>query len=252
MSKLVYLIILFAFIIFFLSFVPFSIKESFDESTSKKGVVLMYCTPNLSNSWGKYTMDINRLYAQKNNYDFVVVSEPYDNTVTHAWQKIPAMIHLLEKYSFVMYIDTDAIFYNHDTTIESILDKYPKDMIVCSDESNSGGLYKVNGGTVIARKSTSTMELLQKWWDLRHTYKEFAYEQWALSDIYQNKIDSIKGSEYISVAPEHEFNSNYSDVLHYSKNIEQIPAHTFVIHLMSMDDTTRDRVFSQIHHIFFP
>ena len=239
---------LFIFILFYYGYKYFIIEifKHCSRFTPKVGAVLMYCTPNLLNSWAKNTVYINKKYSEKNGYDFIVKTNPYDSTVTHAWQKIPAMLELLDKgYDFVMYIDSDAVYYKTEITIESIIKKYTGDIIMCSDESNSNGLYKINGGTVIVKNTEKSKYLLRKWWELRHEYKDFAYEQWAISDIYQNKIPSIDGS-IISVAPENEFNSAYKDIINYADDLDNLPPNNFVLHFMAMDDNKRDKIFTKL------
>jgi hypothetical protein len=223
--------------------------ETFE--SNKKRAVLMYCTPNLFDKWARHTLYLNRKYAERNGYDFVLKSEPYDESVTHAWQKIPAMIELLDKgYDFVMYIDTDAVFNKHNITIESIIEKYPGDILICSDETNSAGLYKTNGGAVIAKNTEKAKYLLNEWWALRYHYKEFAFEQWAISDIYENKVPNVDNS-MISVAPDTEFNSTYGDILNYANNLDTAsPPDIFVLHFMSMDDDMRERSFSKLVEIY--
>ena len=214
-----------------------------------KGVILMYCTQNLLDKWGRYVVEINKKYAEKHGYDFEVIGVPYDEKVTHAWQKIPAMLDLIRRnYDFVMYIDSDAIFYDQSIKIEEILKKYKGDIIVCSDEKNSDGKYKVNGGAVIARNTTNAQSILKKWWDLRYEYKEFAFEQWALSDMVENKIEGVDAST-ISVAPETEFNSVYHEVKSYAENTDNSPPNRHVLHFMAMGDETREHVFSKLHKL---
>jgi hypothetical protein len=150
-----------------------------------------------------------------------------------------------------MYIDTDAIFYDHSIKIEDIISKYDGDVLVCSDEANSAGKYKVNGGALIIKNTPASIEFLEKWWELRNDYKEFAFEQWALSDIVENKIDGIDGS-IITVAPETEFNSLYYEVQAYAKNTDLPPPNRFVLHFMAMDDKTRDHVFSKLYDELVP
>jgi Nucleotide-diphospho-sugar transferase len=217
---------------------------------TKGGAVLMYCTPNLFDKWARHTLFLNRKYAETNGYEFVLISEPYDSAVTHAWQKIPAMIELLDKgHKFVMYIDTDAVFNKHNITIESIIEKYPGDILICSDESNSGGKYKTNGGAVIAKNTANARYLLNKWWELRTEYKEFAFEQWAISDIYEKKLPDIDSS-MINVAPENEFNSTYGDALSFANNLDSSPPDIFVIHFMAMNDDMREAAFSKLVDIY--
>ena len=210
-----------------------------------KGAILMYCTRSIVD-WARYSIAINQKYARRHNYDLVVVSEPYDPAVTHAWQKIPAMVELLDKiYDFVVYMDADAIVNKHDVRYEHFLAKYPGDILVCSDEANSDGKYAVNGGMVIARNTPAAKVLLRKWWDLRYAYPEFAFEQWALSDIVRGKHAGIDGG-IVSVAPETEFNSTYGEILAYVNATAPRPDR-FVLHLMSMDSETRRRVLSKLH-----
>jgi hypothetical protein len=218
--------------------------------STKKGAILMYCTPNLFDKWARHSLYLNRKYAEKNDYEFILVSEPYDKNVTHAWQKIPAMTKALDDgHKFVMYIDTDAVYNKHSTTVESIIEKYSGDILICSDESNSGGLYKTNGGAVIAKNTQNARVLLNSWWDLRYKYTDFAFEQAAISDIYEKKIPEIDGST-ISVAPENEFNSRYGDVLNYTNNLDKAPPDIFVLHLMAMNDETREKAFSKLVELF--
>lgn len=213
----------------------------------RRGVIMMYCTPNIAVDWARYTIEINRRYAQRHNYGFVVVSSPYDPLVTHAWQKIPAMIELLGgSYEFVVYMDADAIVNKHEVPYEWFLEQYAGDIVVCSDEANSAGLYAVNGGMVIARNTSAAKRLLAQWWALRYAYPEFAFEQWALSDIVRGKHPHIDGS-VVSVAPETDFNSVYGEVLAYVRDMHAARPDRFVLHLMSMDDATRRAAFSRLH-----
>lgn len=241
MNKLLLIVLIILFIYFILY--NKTELERFD-NIKKNGVILMYCTDNVINDWGKYSIAINKKYAEKHGYDFVILNKPYDKNVTHAWQKIPAMIELLQKYDFVMYIDTDAIFYKQDLKIERLFKKYSGDILVCSDKKNSDGKYLVNGGVVIAKKSKKTIDILKFWWDLRYKYKEFAFEQWALSDIVKNKYDEYIDSSVISVAPETEFNSVYSDLMESINKKTNFPD-TYILHFMATSDDFRRDIFSK-------
>lgn len=233
-------------IILFIYFLLYKSKflENF-EDIKKNGVILMYCTDNVINDWGKYSIEINKKYADKHGYDFVLVTKPYDKNVTHAWQKIPAMLELLQKYEFVMYIDTDAIFYKQDRKIEGLFKKYHGDILVCSDEKNSNSKYLVNGGVIIAKNSNKAKDILKFLWSLRYKYKEFAFEQWALSDIVKKEYDQYIDSSIISVAPETEFNSIYSELMDRVNNKLSLPD-TYILHFMATSDNFRRDIFSNI------
>jgi hypothetical protein len=212
------------------------------------GVILMYCTQNIMDDWAKYSVAINRKYAQRHNYDFAIVTEPYDPTVTHAWQKIPAILALLERnYDFVVYMDADAVVNMQEVAYEHFLLKYTGDIIVCSDEANSDGFYAVNGGMVIVRNTSDAKTLLHQWWGLRYDYPEFAFEQWALSDIVRNKHPEING-RIVSVAPETDFNSIYGEIFDYIENMDTKPRpERFVLHFMAIDHARRREILSRLH-----
>ncbi len=209
--------------------------------TPQNGVIFMYVTPNLFSTWGGNAIRKNRAYAEKHGYTFIIMTKPFDPSVTHAWQKIFGMMQILQNksYDFIFYIDADAVFYKTNTTIEQIMHNYTGDVVMCSDEGNSGGKYAVNGGTVFVRNNTASMKLLEQWWNLRHSYKEFAFEQWAMSDIIRGHVKP--SYDYtISVAPERHFNSLYSDMLSYTLGQSTAPD-TFVHHFMAMNDDVRSR-----------
>jgi len=254
----IFIIILIACLFIYFIFKPYTSYEFFQDVQNnpsiKKGAILMYCTQNIIDNWAHYSIFINQKYANKQGYDFILIKNPYDSTCTHAWQKIPAMLNLLNQdYRFVMYIDADAIINIHNISVETILDKYKGDVIVCSDKGNSNGKYAVNGGMVIVRNTENSRKLLNKWWELRHKYNEFAYEQWALSDLVRNKYPDIDGS-IISIAPETEFNSLYSEILQYlndfANNPETIPPNRFVLHFMSTTDETRKNILAKLYSRF--
>ena len=161
------------------------------------------------------------------------------------------MIELLHHYDFVFYIDADAVFHDHDIRLERFLQKYPGDVIMCSDEANSADLYAVNGGAVLARKSA--IPLLQVWWELRNQYTRFAFEQWAMSDIIRGEV-VVDRNFHVLVAPENAFNSKYGDLVNYAKDPNSmITPNFFVLHFMAMDEQTRknalkveyDRIFQE-------
>lgn len=233
--------------IYVVLFKRFKLNTNFEnyEDDKKKGVILMYCTDNIINDWGKYSIEINKKYADKHGYDFVLLTKPYDKNVTHAWQKIPAMLELLNRYDFVMYIDTDAIFYKQDKKIEGLFKKYHGDILVCSDEKNSNSKYLVNGGVIIAKNSKKAKDILNFLWSLRYKYKEFAFEQWALSDIVKKEYDQYIDSSVISVAPETEFNSIYSELMDRINNKLTLPD-TYILHFMATSDNFRRNIFSSI------
>ncbi len=96
------------------------------------------------NFWS-YTAYINKKYCDKYGYDFKYVT-PYYKTNTFdlyscidvntgqlrhsAYAKIAAVRANIEKYSYVVYIDTDCVFKNFSISLESIISKYSDKNII--------------------------------------------------------------------------------------------------------------------------
>ena len=211
-----------------------------------RGALLMYCTNNIRYDWPRFSIDINQRYARRHNYEFVLVTEPYDVSSTFYWQKIPLLLRQLDRgVDFVVYMDADSVINKPELRYERILEKYPGDLILCSDAANSDGKYAVNTGLVIVRNTPAAKKLLTQWWGLRNSYPDFAFEQFALSDIVRGKYPAIDGG-IISVAPETTFNSVYGEMMAYINNATPRPDH-FVLHFMATDSPTRERMLSALH-----
>lgn len=207
-----------------------------------KGIIVMFCTTDILDHFPKYAIDINRKYAQYHGYDFALETEPFESGLSsHAWNKIALLLKYLPVYDWAFYIDCDAFFQNKSVPVEHLFTN-ESSFIMCTDEPNSNGLYACNGGTILARNTPETMQLLEIWWDLRHhpEYQVFAFEQKAMSDIVRKKykipediyrIIDIRGAEA--------FNSIYGNV---KKALEKdrLPE-TYVVHLMATDNTVREQ-----------
>lgn len=57
-------------------------------------------------------------YCELWNYDYIEIKESLDKTRPDAWSKLLAIRQLLDKYDFVMYVDSDAIFLDYDSDLE--------------------------------------------------------------------------------------------------------------------------------------
>jgi hypothetical protein len=75
---------------------------------------------------GKYLqlLEMSRItfisYAKKWDYDFVEVTESWDESRPYAWTKLLVIRDLLDKYDFVFYVDSDALILRDDIDIATI------------------------------------------------------------------------------------------------------------------------------------
>lgn len=99
---------------------------------SKVQCVCSCCTANLKYMY-LVTNSTKQKYCNTFNIDFVkeTISEDYDRHP--AWYKIKLILNLLEKYTTIMYIDTDDGFVNYADNINDYLtDKF--DVALCETD----------------------------------------------------------------------------------------------------------------------
>lgn len=139
-------------------------------------------------------------YFRNNNIDGGKFRDPQADTKLFQlglyWQKITAVQDALnEDYQWVVWIDADAIFTNFDTTIESVIAKYPnKDLIIAPD--HFAGLHdKINAGIFIVRNTEWSRNFFTVISDLYPRYRNNRTpEQQAMQDaIYGYVNRNING-----------------------------------------------------------
>ena len=84
--------------------------------------------------YGHHAALNNYLYASYNNYDFIVEKQPQDmtqkwtwdaeNQYVMVWYKAELIKRHLKNYHYILYIDSDAFFYNFNYKIEDVLVDY--------------------------------------------------------------------------------------------------------------------------------
>ena len=98
--------------------------------------------------YSKLTERINRAYCKKHGYDFEIFNvTPTDRAAQ--WCKVEVVQRLLgrDEYDYIFWIDADAFFSQQTIDLESRISDYTKDIIICSDDSNSGRIGSINTGT---------------------------------------------------------------------------------------------------------
>lgn len=105
-------------------------------------------------------MHLNSLYCEKHGYDHI--AEGVTFTHFNANQQKPyVLIKHIYKYDYIVWVDLDAFFVNHDISIEDIINKNPdKDIYYCDDP----GSHELNSGVLIFKNSRRSMDILWEWW----------------------------------------------------------------------------------------
>ncbi|KAJ5068865.1 alpha-16-mannosyltransferase mnn11-related [Anaeramoeba ignava] len=176
----------------------------------------------------------NYLYAQRYGYDFLRMDisdmknnpeyfpsqfhEPSLIPRAPHWNKLPSLYYLMTKldYDIVMYLDSDAIFFEFEKSIEDFISENAKNtenisLIVTRDIDSSKDY--VNTGVMIFFNNDFTIQMLIDWYNmpLNHPELEFCINQWgydqsALGRFMYNK-DPWK--QRILILSLYTMNSNY-------------------------------------------
>lgn len=203
--------------------------------------------------YGKLTSDINKKYAQKWGYHFTEekdISYLLTNTFTHiTWNKIRLLQILLHEYAkdfdYIFYIDADAVFFNHDIPLESIIQKYPDYNIVLCDDRPMGGRL-VNTGTILIKNTDWSRKFFNYWWNYgsKSKWKNIpTHEQDFLNDLLlKHDRSGMNVTNNIKVVDTTEFNS--------LAPLENNPDDIFILHYMASRKEDRIKLFRYLQNYF--
>lgn len=199
--------------------------------------IYMFSTPNIVPEYTGISSKINEAYAKKWGYDFVheITSVPDIKYV--AWERVRMLQELLGKYSAVFYIDGDACFNDHTTSLDKFM-AMKGDIVGSSDYPN--GSCVMNAGTFLAKNTAWTREFADTWMSMKTDPRclDFPFEQKAFSILYNENYRDAKN--HVTILPATAMNSIYTDVIS-GKGSE-----TFIVHLMSLKSDYRKRELEKI------
>jgi hypothetical protein len=139
------------------------LKPDIYNPNSKIAVVMMY-TPNIAHICCHTEVNI-LAYCNLHKYTCYI----YKDTMTAShptWNKPLVLKDNIENHEYIMWIDSDAIFTNFNVKIEDIIFKQPKkNMYICDDIGN----WKLNAGVHIWKNCNWSINILNKWWNMKHT-----------------------------------------------------------------------------------
>lgn len=211
--------------------------EYFDTTShsKKKICICMFYTPNIS-SYSKLSEKINRAYAKRHGYAFVVFKQRLTKRDAQ-WDKVAFVDKVLNsgKYHYVFWIDSDAYFNLQLKRLEDVIEIDPAiDLYICDDLVNSNAKCLVNTGTFLLRNSSWSRNFMRKWWNHPHS-KEFSNKLFHEQTVLDKMIKSDpKLKTHIRIYPAEQFNSIiYMDLKKIDCN--------FIVHLMSRPAGLREQ-----------
>ena len=190
-------------------------------------------------SIGRICEAVNRQYASSNGYIFFSDVKKYEQIIdiinprSHCtWYKIHMINQLLNDFEmiksknlqYIMWIDADAIFINHDIKIENLIQKYGFLDLFISEDVNQGCL--INAGVLLIKISDWSRSLWKDVWEspmCSKYHNVYFYEQSALLRCLKQRREGLSETKpfhsfvggprvklfaHTCVLPHDEFNSN--------------------------------------------
>jgi hypothetical protein len=212
--------------------------------------ILMMNSPKIA-QYGHHAALLNYMYAAKHGYGFMVTRCPDVQDMKHdwawdgkneyllVWSKARALEHALRVFDVVLFLDSDAVVWDTDVTIESKVAALMPDAATClvmaRDCSSTthcwhGDADKVNAGVILARRSARTSEILRRWMRPEQECKDWLYTH----PREQECINILRARYYgdaIRNVPVAEMNGNDG---------------TWVRHYMSTSSEERGRIMADL------
>lgn len=190
--------------------------------------------------YSQYTFDINRSYCERQGYTYIQYNDVLDHSRPASWSKILALKRHLDQFDWIMWIDADAIFFNHDTRIEERIDESANLILgkASGDEwvdnsltdyvNQNMGCFIIRGkcewsANMFDRIYSKTSRIEHKWWETQ-----------ALSDIILENDPEINSK--IRILNQHLINGyEYRLYSYFDFTTDQ-----FIIHHAGMSNDDRE------------
>lgn len=206
--------------------------------------VLQIVTDNISDYF-KYVAPINSQYCVKHNYDYVIKNITNKHKDQHpSFSKIPELKRFMEinikEYDWIMILDADAIFNNHDLKLETIInDAGDKSLLICDDSPN-GGL--INCGSMLFRCEYNITSLLETWEIIGYQNNDNINQYWEQATLKREiERKNLKFTSKIKIYPTDTFNSHWLSM----------PTDNLIHHYMARSTEDRANLLQKRYREFF-
>jgi uncharacterized protein YebE (UPF0316 family) len=111
--------------------------------------------------YAKYTEEINKIYANKYGYKYILHKGSLDTERVINWSKILLLLDSMEKYpkiEWFWWLDSDAIITNMDITLESIISMVNSNSIIITSKFGS----VTNTGSFLIKNCDMSKQLLKE------------------------------------------------------------------------------------------
>jgi hypothetical protein len=176
--------------------------------------------------YGDLTFQINQLYCLKHGLDLICSHETAYQNRHPAWERLPLLLKHLPNYDYLVWIDADAFFYFHSTSIIDMIKTTPQTDFIFSRDIGNGN---INTGIFVVKNTDYSYMFLSKWAYDEELYNTNPYPKW----WDQGVLIGMIGNNAIDIQT-HCVTYDYGVLQHFFKHeIQSYKIKPFIMHLAS-------------------
>lgn len=191
--------------------------------TSPGKIAVLTCYDQDMAEVGRISSANKRSYCERHRYDFIEETEALETGRPPTWWKIKLLQKHLPSYDWIFWTDADSLVMNPSVRLERFLTE-DSDMVICHEDVGQG-VYNINAGQFLIRRSDWSFEFLEAVWDQERFVHDRLGEQRAIIHL----LFSYNLSQNIRILSQREFNSY---ILNYAGG-------DFLLHLADMSNEQR-------------
>lgn len=195
-----------------------------------KFCILMWYDETIA-SYGDINYKINKAYCDKYNIELIKCNKKRYTMRHPSWEKIPLVLHYINSYDYVMWIDADAHFYIDSANIVEFIKEHNTHNIIFSKDISG----PVNMGCFIVKNTPYSIDFLKKLGYDEVLYRNNTYsnywEQGVVLNMFEKNILDIRHNSLVI---------NYGVLQHFFEHeLLKLTNKPFIFHLAGRDATTR-------------
>lgn len=199
-------------------------------------LVISFATMDIVDSYAKFALATNYLWAKERGYCFHVFHERIDPDPR--WNKVKLLADIFDgtraeysNISSVVWVDADLAVVQFSLSIESLQASYPQsDLIMSRDKATAP--FVGNTGFLLARRSDWTLAFLRRWWSYDRAR---CCDQHALTWMYDEGVPEDRSR--LLLLPANDLNTDFPAWLTFDSSSR-------VLHLAGLPTFYRVTVFS--------
>lgn len=181
-----------------------SIETGTPKEISKKKIAIVQMGDPTYLGWFEDCIESTTRYCEKHGYEHILCKKPLDQYYV-SYQKPLVLRQAIEDFDYVMWMDADTAIVNDEITIEQKISEHDRWIYYCDDPS----VWGLNSGVLIFKNCSQSIDLLEKWWDLKRPNKDIGWRLDIPND--QGRLISILGDDDLSMYKTEKFLADPDD-----------------------------------------